>query len=671
MGILQSMFERRTMDENTAWGLVEGNRIGAYGTPAGVTVTPTRAMELTAVYAAVRILAEGLASLPLVTYRRLAGGGKERASDHPLYALLHDQPNSDITSFVFRETLMGHLLLYGNAYAEIEYDAKGRVVALWPLQARDTEPRWVGESLYYVTVLPEKFGFKSVGLPAERVLHIRGLSPDGLTGYSPIRLARRAIGLAAATEEYGAAFFGNGAQPGGVLEHPGHMSDEAHTRLKKDWEELHQGLENSHRIAILEEGMKYDQITIPPEDAQFLETRKFQISEIARIFRVPPHMLADLDRATFSNIEEQSLEFVEYSLRPWLVRWEQEISRCLLTPAERQTYFAEFLVDGLLRGDVASRYAAYHTAWTDGWLTWNEIRERENMNPVEGGDVHFAPLNMMPVGQNAPQPPSPAPSATRSLPGARSIPPDGEERSLRSINTRRRIMLSYRPVISEAAARVIRRESHDIAAAAKRVFKTRGVEDFNAWLDDYYPEYRQVMANGMHGTMQTYAELIAAEASDEVHWQGMAKNALEAFVGAYVTAMVSRHVFDSRTRLDTVVKAAQVNGQDIADAIGEAVAQWEQDRADTLAKEESVRLNGATSKAVYKDAGRTTLTWRAGGKSCPYCADLDGMVVGIEDNFLNEGDSLHPDGADGALDIHSSIGHPPAHDGCECGVSAY
>ena len=237
-------------------------------------------------------------------------------------------------------------------------------------------------------------------LTDDRVWHLRGLSNDGLDGYSPISLMRQAIGLSMAAEKFGAKFFGNDARPGGILLHPGQLGDEAAKRLTETWESRHGGLSGAHRVAVLEEGLSYKEIGIPPDDAQFLETRKFQVNEIARIYRIPPHMLADLERATFSNIEHQSIDFVTHTIRPWLVRWEQSIKQNLMVPADRDRYFAEFLVDGLLRGDTKSRYEAYAIGRQNGWFSADDIREMENLNPLPDGkgEEYLIPLNMIPAG---------------------------------------------------------------------------------------------------------------------------------------------------------------------------------------------------------------------------------------------------------------------------------
>ena len=365
-------------------------------TTSGKPVNERTAMQTTAVYACVRILAEAIASLPLHVYEYQDDGGKKLVHDHPLYYLLHDEPNPEMTSFVFRETLMSHLLIWGNAYAQIIRDGAGRVLGLYPLlpDKMDVQRDDRG-SIYYVYSRnsDENPMFKEYGnikLKAEDVLHIPGLGFDGLIGYSPIAMAKNAVGMTLACEEYGASFFANGANPGGVLEHPGVLKDPS--KVRESWNSVYRGVNNAHKIAVLEEGMKYQQIGIPPEEAQFLETRKFQINEIARLYRIPPHMVGDLDKSSFSNIEQQSLEFVKYTLDPWVIRWEQSLQRSLLLPGEKGKYFIKLNVDGLLRGDYQSRMNGYAVGRQNGWFSANDIREMENMNPIpdeDGGNLYL------------------------------------------------------------------------------------------------------------------------------------------------------------------------------------------------------------------------------------------------------------------------------------------
>lgn len=372
-------------------------------TTAGKTVTERSALQMTAVYSCVRILAEAVAGLPLHLYRYTEDGGKEKAIDHPLYRLLHDEPNTEMSSFVFRETMMTHLLLWGNCYAQIIRNGKNEVVGLYPLMPNKmTVHRDENGQLYYLYTrgADDVTNGKSmtVKLGTSDVLHIPGLGFDGLVGYSPIAMAKNAIGLAIATEEFGAKFFANGAAPSGVLEHPGTIKEPG--KVREAWQSQFGGSANSNKIAVLEEGMKYTPISISPEQAQFLETRKFQINEIARIFRVPPHMVGDLEKSSFSNIEQQSLEFVKYTLDPWVIRWEQSLSRTLFTETEKKKYFFKFNVEGLLRGDYASRMSGYATARQNGWMSANDIRELENLDRIpaeEGGDMYLVNGNMLPL----------------------------------------------------------------------------------------------------------------------------------------------------------------------------------------------------------------------------------------------------------------------------------
>ena len=366
---------------------------------SGKTVNEMTAMQNSAVYACVRILSESIAALPLHVYRYNENGGKSRATDHPLYYLLHDAPNPEMTSFNFRESLMTHLLLWGNGYALIDYDRRG-VSKLTPLlpNRMNVERDDTGEIVYkYLPSAAETSKFQNtaqVTLPRQRVLHIPALGFDGLIGYSPIAMARNAIGVAIACEEFGAKFFENDARPSGILMHPGTIKNP--DKLRDSWQTAFSG-ENHGKTAVLEEGVKYETISIPPDDAQFLDTRKFQIAEIARIFRVPLHLLNDLDRATFSNITQLSLEFVMYTLTPWLVRLEQNFNKALFAPHERGKFFVKFAVDGLLRGDYETRTKGYQTALQSGWLSPNEVRELEDLNriPTEaGGDYYLVNGNL-------------------------------------------------------------------------------------------------------------------------------------------------------------------------------------------------------------------------------------------------------------------------------------
>ena len=364
---------------------------------SGERVDERTAMQIATVYACVRLLAESVASLPLHLYRITDDiGGKEKAKYHPLYKILYRQANPEMTSFTFRETMMTHLLLWGNAYAQIVRDGGNRILGLYPLLPENVEvDRDERGRLYYIyhAYTNEVPGEKNKNLVfrREEILHIPGLGFNGLVGFSPIAMMKNALGATIAVEKYGSAFFRNAGTLSGVLEHPGVLKDPQ--KIRDNWAEVYSGANNAHKIAVLEENMHYKPISLPPEDSQFLSTKEFDVEEICRIFRVPPHLVQDLKRSTFNNIEHQGISYVQYTLMPWLERFEQGIVKDALVGDEQDNYFPKFNVDGLLRGDYESRMRGYATGFANGFLSPNNIRQLENMDPIpdeEGGNVFVA-----------------------------------------------------------------------------------------------------------------------------------------------------------------------------------------------------------------------------------------------------------------------------------------
>ena len=389
MGLLSNVFERRVSVsdlKNPRYWLLEALG-GSGGTATGKTVSIEGSLAFVPVYACVKLLANSIASLPLPVYRRLPGGGKERDSAHPLYPLLHDAPNPEMTSYEALQAKTGHVLMWGNAYDNVKRDGSGRPIELWPLRPDrmrvERSPR-TGDLLYRYT-LP---GGEERILLADEVMHWRGLSSDGVMGHSPVSLAREAIGMGLAAEEYGARFFGNDARPGGILKSPNKLTPESAKASKESWEKAHAGLTNAHRVAVLQEGLEWQSIGMPNADAQFLELRQFQRGEIAMLFGVPPHMIGDTEKSTSwgTGIEQQGIGFVTYTLRPWLVSLEQRMKLDLFSAQERDTWFAEFLVDGLLRGDSKARAESLAIQRQNGVVNADEWREIENRNPLPNGE---------------------------------------------------------------------------------------------------------------------------------------------------------------------------------------------------------------------------------------------------------------------------------------------
>jgi HK97 family phage portal protein len=386
---------------------------GQSQTISGVSISPEKSLTLSTYFACVRNIAEDISKLPLKVYSERPDGGKDTRKDHPLYRLLHDQPNPEMASQTFRETLTAWALGWGNGIAVIER-AGTKVVALWPKHPSFVAIKRDAEGdIVYVVREPNK---APAVYDRSEVFHLRGLGSD-VSGYPISYLARESVGLGLAAQNFGAAFYGNGAMPGGVLEHPAKLSPEAHKRLRESWESVHQGAENAHKIAVLEEGMKFGKMSIPPEEAQFLESREFQTEEICRWFRMPPHKAGHLKRATFSNIEHQGIEYVSDTLMPWGKRWESEVKMKLMAENEPGLY-AEHSYTSLLQADSLARAQFYTSQFQVGALSPNEIRALENRNPIEDGDKHFVQLNLTTLEKAGMQQPN--------APEAQEIKEDGK-----------------------------------------------------------------------------------------------------------------------------------------------------------------------------------------------------------------------------------------------------
>ncbi|HSW62261.1 MAG TPA: phage portal protein [Dissulfurispiraceae bacterium] len=623
---------------------------------SGVSVNEKTAMQNIAVFACIRILSETPASLPLLVYRRLPGGGKERATGHPTYPVLHDMANPEMTAMTLRETVQGHAVGWGNGYAYIVRE-DGWATELWPLLPDKTCPVRVNGEIVYRVTLPT--GEQRTLSPLD-VLHVPGFGFDGLQGYSPIRLAKEAIGLGLAAEEFGARFFGQGTNLGGVVEHPGKLGPQAHENLKSSLSQSYQGLGRSHLLMVLEEGMKYQKIGVDPDSAQFLETRKFEVTEIARLFRVPPHMIADLDKATFSNIEHQAIEFVVHTLRPWLVRWEQAINYKLFSPRERKEYFAEHLVDGLLRGDSKNRAEALSTLRQNGIINADEWREIENMNPQEGGTgkIYLVNAAMVSVAASAQTEPTPQGQA-------RSIETRAEDSGAYA---RVRLAKAFNLAFIDAGQRIVRREKADIIKSGLKTLEERSIDRFERWLEDFYRNAPEWISKIMRPLAHSYAESVHVLAADEIGaLPGMTRNLVE-FVDKYVDSFALRYAASSAGQMRHVMQKAIEDRVDIAEAIQTRLSEWEERRPGKVAMNETIQAGNAVAMTVFIEAGTSRLRWvNTGSKTCIYCQPLDGRVVSIGNRFVHDGDTLLSQ--EGEMKVYRDTAHPPLHQGCRCMIT--
>ncbi len=521
-----------TLKDPALWLL---DALGGRETTSGERINPEKSLTLSAYYACIRSISEDIAKLPFMVYRALSPRGKERVRDHPVYPLLHHAPNDEMTAMSFRETMTHWAMGWGGGVAEIERTERGIPAALWPIHPSRVEIRRdASRSIIYVVrsddITPSRNRSVAVILQPRDVLHIHGLGVDGLHGYSIAQLARESIGLGMAAQRFGSSFFGHGATMGVVLEHPGQLQPTAIDNLRRSWSEMHEGAQNAYKTVILEQGMKANQTSIPPEQAQFLQTRYFQVEDIARWFRMPPHKIQHLLRSTFSNIEAQAIEYVGDTLVPWLVRWEQESKRKLFRPDEVDL-FAEHVIQALLRGDQKARSEFYSKQFAVGALSSNDIREKENENPVLGGDQYFVPMNLRPIDQ----------------------PPAASGNGVRSNGTARRTEAhdAFIGLFMDGADRVMAKACRATARAAGK-YDTD--DAFREWASRFRSEQETYMVTVFAPVAESFFAVLSGVASGSTHrrlYDALGTAAAEAAAEWFMFAVEEL----SRPNAETAVRA--------------------------------------------------------------------------------------------------------------------
>ena len=664
MGIISSIKEKRSNTSNLKdpkkWLIDFFN--GGQETYAGKRVNEETALKTSAVYACVDRLSSAMAALPLQIHKR-TDKGRETARNHFAYKMLHDEPNPEITSFTFRQLQMAHLLLWGNSYAEIAKDGANRARELWPVPPWKIEPKKDSQGVYYEVLIDKK----RRRFEQEQILHIKGLGLDGLKGLSRIAMARQAIGLSLASEEFGARFFGNGAHPGGIVEYNGRLSDQAYSRYKSDMRKNYEGLGKSHRLMFLEEGMKYHETAIPPGDAQFLETRKFQLTEIARIYNVPLHLLQEHENSTTwgSGLEQLNIAFVVYSLTPYLENWEQEINKKII---KSKDYYAEHNVEGLLRGDSKARADFYRTMTTIGAYSINEVRSKENMNKIPNGDKHFVQLNMTPLED------SDSDDGEEENNLRKTMAKQFRQKQLkRSAGHRFQVEKSFLKVFEDAAGRILRREEADIMRQARKIFENNNESEllaFEEYLNDFYDEHPDYLIRQIRPPIAALSEAIAEIAAEEVNYTEDISDNIQQFDREYEEAFAIRHIRSSSGQLKKVANEAVAEDHDPLEDLQERFDNWQETRKEQIAMRETVQLASAVAVITYKIAGYIKKIWHAiGAETCEFCQEMDGKIVGIEEQFLSDDDKLAAEGREGEeMNINHGIGHPPLHSFCVCTV---
>jgi len=648
-------------------------------TKAGVDIDETTALNYGAVWNAIQIISGTIGSLPLHLLKR-TGKNTEKMTSESLYDVLHSVANTEMTAMNYREAAGAHMVSWGNSYSEIVRSTVGDVVELWPITPNRVKPERKNGSMFYEVNVGAG---KKVTLPRERILHIPGLGFDGLMGYSVLTKARESIALGMAAEEFGSRYFGDGTHPGTIVSHPGVLGPEQQKTLQKSLTGAYSGLGKSHKLMLLEDGMKMENIGFSPEDSQFLQTRAFQIPEISRWFNIDPSKLKDHSRSTFNNIEHLSIMHVVDCIRPWLVRIEQCYNMQLLTPEQRKVgLFLSHNVEGLLRGDTAARSEFYSKMFMIGAISINEIREKENLNPIDGGDEHFVPLNMVPLSMAeevmAPEPaPEPAqivaPEPDEAEQEENNIDFWQRQKQIRSITGRDRLIKAYYDLFKTAAQRIVNKE----ALTAKRFAKSSTGKAFVAKTHEFYlnvmPGY---IKKEIGPVISTFASEIGVESSKEVNTDfDQDDTEYNDFATGYLTRYIERHIESSVGQLEQIATEERADEPEskpdtFVNDVEDRADEWSEKRPDKIARNETNQLANAAAQFIFFAAGYKAV-WRIrGAKTCPYCRSLNGKKVSKGGAFLNPGDVLDPKGGTGPMRFFGLKQHPPIHSGCDCYIGA-
>lgn len=657
MGGIISSIEKRARLESPRVPISSASAADILGlgqsSAAGVSVTHERALGITAFWAGVRMISQTVAGLPCKVYERVGEKKRRPSPEHPAYKLLFKRPNKFMSSFTFKEIRMAHLLTWGNSYAEIERDKAGRPIALWPLLPDRTDVEIVnGEKIYHTIINNER-----IRLSADRVLHVPGLGFDGLRGYNVVRIHRDSLGLTIAANEYGAQFFNNSARPSGYLEHPGNPEAPERAQIRDEWNQMHQGLTNAQRTAVLWGGMKWQQMSIPPEDAQYLETRQMQIEEVARILNINPILLQHHEKVTTwgTGVGQFLIAYSKFTITPWLDREEDILDWDMFTEEERGRFYTKYNVGGLLRGDMKEQAEILEIERRNGILSANDWLELKDENPLSGpeGDARFVPLNWIPLdqavneqGQDPPDPPD-----EKSRPA--------KVREKRSLAMRRRLRDAHLRSFEDGARRYVKRDVDALSRALKKAFEggSDPAKSLERWIEDFYPGQQQYIYRTMLPLVSALASVIAANAAEEVAAE---PEDVDKFAADYTENLARREAGSSRGQLLALI--AEMPEEELQDAITTRTDEWNEKRPGKVAADEIVRVAAGAARWMWTMAGMTYLVWRAGPNACPICKEMDGRRIGIKDYFLMPGESV------GDLTAEVNVGGPPLHGGCECDI---
>ncbi len=651
----------------------EGEIIRLFGsnTTTGIRVTEEIAQSIAAVSAATRRIADFVATLPVKLYRRMGEHGKEEARDHPLFDLVGAQPNPLMTSFEWRETVQGNVV-FKDHYSQLIRNGLGEIAEIWPLISDHMQVVVKGRSITYIYTPPagEKRTFGSA-----EIFHLRRFSLDGLTGVPLLNDAGNSFGLSVATDTYASNYMKNEANPSGVLQLARRLTNpESIRRLKEDWTQKQGWWGRKQGIAVLEEGTEFKPISNNPGEAQLMEERKYQVTEAARWFNIPPHLLADLERATFSNVEEQQREFITFTMIPWLERWEQKLNTQLLTREERRDLFFKFSVNALLRGDATSRAAFYGSGRQWGWLNADEIRAFEDMNPLPdgAGGIYLQPVNMKEAGSPAPAPAQSPFFRTNGehdevvVQAAVDSVAASEQPEMRAARSRRSFAISMQSVFEDAYRRIITREVQDVMSAARKMLPTRDRNTFENFLDNFYgDDFRRFIRERTGPAYDALFSQVRNMVFEELGFQ-LSDSDLSRFINEYLDNVTAGYAGNSRGQLLAVIDKAHRDDVDFIEALDKRTTEWIESRPLKRAVEETLRATNALTFAAFQESPLVSrLRWVAFGDACPFCTELNGKVVPIGVEFVRAGDSVSAPNRPPMV-TYRNVKHPPIHQACSC-----
>tara|TARA_R100000808_G_scaffold502_2_gene2584 strand:- start:28950 stop:30998 length:2049 start_codon:yes stop_codon:yes gene_type:complete len=650
-------------------------------TSAGILVDQNNAFQITAVKAAVTRISEFIATLPLKLYRRVGERGKEEAKDHYLYDLMSKQPNRFMTSYTWRETAEIQTLLWGNHFSQIMRDRLGRIASITPLQAGATQVKVVDNVLTY------HYEKKDGGLrifPQDEIFHLAWFAYNGLQAPDPVVQARDAFGLSLGLEKFASNYLANEAAPSGVLEMKGALrNEEARQRLKDDWKKKQGKWGNKSSVAVLEQGMEFKPIANSPQESQLIEERKFMVTEIARFFNIPPHLIADLEHATFSNVEEQQREFINFCMLPWLVRWEQALDAQLLTNEEKKSLFFKFQVQALLRGDAESRANFYASGKQWGWLSSDNIRELEDMNPLpEGqGDVFLQPLNMVDASE---APTEFGINANRSISKEKQ-----EKRNKKNAIQRSKYAEDFIELLEDGWSRVVNAEVQDIKKLINKNLSQRNTNQLMQEVEQYYlKDSSRIIPERTSAIYKSITSLISNSLIDDTGTR-LTEFERDRFLKEYMDNLTGEYRLLAVNQLSDVIIKSQENNIPVKEALTERLDQWKERKAGKMARIQSYQaVNAIALESFNRSQMVKEIRWvNVGAKSCVFCKHLGrngGKIIPVNDMFVEQGTDLvvdpNPNNApvspkspftSGLQRIHMyrKMKHPPLHRGCDCQIA--